>query len=139
MAAAFMTLAEERATTAKYLSMYSITEASLRANFQKLFGFPCDIFARILYMKMSGNKDHAKISFVQFGSIFMELLVDIKDRRNRAFFNLLDLKGAGTLDILTLLQLYNNLDRDTLFGQEILGLVREYKQKNVLLSHGYRR
>jgi len=115
MSNAFITLAEDRASATKYLSMYSITEASLRANFEKLFGFPCDIFARILYMKMTGNKDHAKINFVQFGSIFMDFLIDIKDRRNRAFFNLLDLKGKGTLDILTLLQLYNNIDRNTLF------------------------
>ena len=139
MSHAFITLAEDRPSPTKYLSMYSITEASLRTNFKKLFGYPCDIFARILYMKMSGNKDYAKINFVQFRSIFMEFLADIKDRRNRAFFDLLDLKGKGTLDILTLLQLFNHIDRNTLFGQEVLGLIREYKQKNVLLSHGYRR
>ena len=139
MSHAFITLAEDRPSPTKYLSMYSITEASLRANFKKLFGHSCDIFARILYLKMAGNKDHAKINFVQFGSIFMEFLVDIKDRRNRAFFDLLDLKGKGTLDILTLLQLHHHLNKNTFFGQEILGLIREYKQKNVLLSHGYRR
>lgn len=44
--------------------MYKITEKSLRNNFVNLFGHSCDIFARILYMKMTGNKDSSKINFI---------------------------------------------------------------------------
>jgi hypothetical protein len=116
MAAAFKTLAEPRERESKYLSLYQITEASLRQNFEHLFGFPCDIFARILYLKMTGTKDHAKINFVQFGAIFFDLLDEIKDNRSRCFFSLLDVKGTGILDSMLLMQLFHNIDRNTLLG-----------------------
>ena len=38
-----------------------------------------------------------------------------------------------------LVQIFNNLDKDTLLAQEILILIREYKSKNILLQAGYRR
>ena len=62
-----------------------------------------------------------------------------KDNTNRAVFNILDIKSQGQLDIVMLIQIYNNLDRDTLLAQEILVLIREYKSKNILLQAGYRR
>lgn len=37
----------------KHVSLYQITEQSLRANFEKLFGYKCDILARVMYIKMS--------------------------------------------------------------------------------------
>lgn len=116
MAAAFKTLAEDRERESKYLSLYQITEASLRQNFEHLFGFPCDIFARILYLKMTDTKDHAKINFIQFGTIFFDLMDEIKDKRNRCFFSLLDVKGTGILDSMLLMQLFHNIDRNTLLG-----------------------
>ena len=104
-----------------------------------MFGHKCDIFARILYLKMAKNKDSAKIDLVQFFSVFMPFLDDIKENRNRAYFNILDLNGTGKLSIMFLMQIMNNVDRETLFGQDILRVVREYKEKNIMLREGYRR
>ena len=33
-------------------------------NFEKLFGYKCDILAKIMYIQMSGKKDHSKIDFM---------------------------------------------------------------------------
>ena len=88
---------------------------------------------------MTGTKDHAKINFVQFAAIFFDLLDEIKDNRSRCFFSLLDVKGTGILDSMLLMQLFHNIDRNTLLGQEFLKIIREYKSKNILLTHGYRR
>lgn len=139
MTTAFKTLTEPRRKESKYLSSYFITEQSLRSNFSKLFEDECDIFARILYLKMSNNKDHARINFIQFIKVFQNLLDEIKDQRNRVIFGLLDINEKGVLDIVMLMQLFNNVNRNTMFGQEILKIVREYKSKNVLLKGGYRR
>ena len=54
-------------------------------------------------------------------------------------FGLLDINQKGVLDIVLLMQLYNNVNRNTMFGQEILKIIREYKSKNILLKGGYRR
>ena len=54
-------------------------------------------------------------------------------------FNLMEFNGDGELDIMILMQLFNNVSRNTLFGQEILKLVREYKNKNVLMKGGFSR
>ena len=138
MTEAFKTLAVQREDS-KYLSIYRVTEESIIDNFAKLFGYSCDIFARILYLRMAKNKDSAKIDFVRFSSIFLAFLDDIKENRNRAFFEILDLNGTGKLSIMFLMQIVNDVDRDTLFGQEILKIVREYKEKNIMLREGYRR
>ena len=66
MKKAFKTLAVSRGkykTEDKYMSMFYITEQSLRQNFKKLFNHDCDIFARLLYIKIAREKDHAKIYF----------------------------------------------------------------------------
>jgi len=77
---------------------------------------------------------------MRFQEVLMGLMDDSnKDNANRACFNILDFKGQGQLDIMFLIQIYNNTSRDTLFAQEILALIRVYKQKNILLQGGYRR
>jgi hypothetical protein len=40
---------------------------------------------------------------------------------------------------MVLMQMFKNLDRNTLFAQEILVLIREHKLKNVLVSEGFTR
>jgi hypothetical protein len=60
----FKTLSESRRRESKYISLYWITERSLVSNFHKVFQHRCDIFAKILYIKMSDKKDFAKIDFV---------------------------------------------------------------------------
>ena len=54
-------------------------------------------------------------------------------------FSLLDFKNKGELDIIVLIQILNNIDRNTLFAQELLVLIREHKRKNVMAAGGGRR
>lgn len=139
MRSAFKILSVTRAKESKYITHYYITEQSIRENFEKLFSYKCDILARILYIKLSKRKDCAKIRFVMFAESVAGLLDEVKDRRNRTMFNLMEFNGDGELDIMILMQLLNNVSRNTLFGQEILKLVREYKNKNVLMKGGFSR
>jgi len=37
------------------------------------------------------------------------------------------------------MQILNNVDRDTLFAQELLVLIREHKKKNVMTATGAKR
>ena len=122
------------------LAGYALTEQSILKGFSSLFHHKCDLFAKILYLKLSRQKDQARIDFMRFAEVVMGLIDETnKDNMNRAVFNILDIKSQGQLDIVMLMQIYNNLDRDTLFAQEILVLIREYKSKNILLQAGYRR
>ena len=50
----------------------------------------------------------------------------------------LDFKSAGA-SFMILMQLFNNLPRETMFGQEMLKMVREYKNKNILMKGGFQR
>lgn len=59
--------------------------------------------ARVLYLNMARNKDHSKIDFLQFINPFLRLFDDAKDTRNRAVFDLLDIRKKGTIDIVFLL------------------------------------
>ena len=81
-----------------------------------LFGYPCDILARIMYIKMANRKRCSRINFLQFADAMMDLIDEIKDRRNRAVFNLMEFNGDGELDIMILMQLFNNIPRETIFG-----------------------
>ena len=116
-----------------------MTEESLRENWVKLFGFPCDILARIMFIKMSKRKRCAKINFLQFSEALLDLIDINQNKRNRCVFNLLEFNGDGDLDIMILMQLFNNLPRESMFGQEMLKMVREYKNKNILMKSGFRR
>mmetsp|Transcript_2823 Transcript_2823/g.4400 ORF Transcript_2823/g.4400 Transcript_2823/m.4400 type:complete len:144 (-) Transcript_2823:279-710(-) len=121
------------------MSLFHITEQSIVENWDRLFKYKCDILARVLYIKMSKKKDFSKINFIQFTHTVMDILDEIKDRRNRTIFNFLEFNGDGELDIMILMQLFNNVKRNTMFGQEILKMVREYKTRNVLMKEGFSR
>lgn len=41
--------------------------------------------------------------------------------------------------MLFLMQLFCNLSKNTMFGQEILALVRKYKEMNILMKGGFSR
>lgn len=47
----------------KPLWQYYCTEKSITDNFHKVFGYKCDMMAKILYFNMSKMKVHAKINF----------------------------------------------------------------------------
>ena len=85
-------MAEDRRDN-KHVSLYYITESSLRQKFHLLFDYKCDIIARVIYIKMSKRTDKAKIDFIKFINCFMGLLDEVKDRRNRAAFDLLEFNG----------------------------------------------
>lgn len=108
-------------------------------NFPKLFGYKCDVFAKILYMNMSKQKDRAMIDFYKFVKVFENLHDEVAKIRNRCVFNILDVKKNGYLDIMMLIQMLNNIDKDTYFAQELLVLIREYKSKNILMTAGFQR
>ena len=82
---------------------------------------------------------HSKIDFATFVNSLDGLLDEVQKIRNKAIFRILDIRKKGQIEILVLMQLINGLDLNTHFAQEILLLVREYKEKNVLMSAGYSR
>ena len=116
-----------------------MTERSLTENFEKLFGYRCDVLAKIMYIKLSKRKDCAKINLIRFYEVFKNLLDEVKSKRNNTVFELLEFNGDGVLDIMYLMQLFCNLKRNTVFGQEILKIVKEFKNKNVLMTGGFSR
>ena len=128
---AFKMLAVRRKRPTKYLSLYNITEQSLMENFPKLFGFECQQLAKVMYIKMANRTNFAKVNFMKFADCFMGLLDERKDKRVRAIFDLLEFNGDGEYDLFYLFQLFINVPRETMFGQEMLALLTEYKDKNV--------
>ena len=90
-------------------------------------------------MNMSRGKDHSRIDFIKYVRAFDGMLDEVQKKRNEAAFNILDIMKKGELDIMFLMQLLNNIDKNTLFAQEILTIVREYKSKNILMTAGYSR
>jgi|TARA_B110000285_G_C14798763_1_gene456438 hypothetical protein len=65
-------------------------------NFKTLFDQKCDVMAKLIYLKLSEQKQSVKINFLRFAEVF-ELLVDDgnRDNGNKMIFNLLDIKGKG--------------------------------------------
>ena len=49
--------------------MYML-ESSIREGFGKLFNHPCDIFAKIIYIKMSKCVDHFRLTIKDFYHMF---------------------------------------------------------------------
>ena len=122
------------------LSSYYLTEASILKNFEFLFDHKCKPFASLLYLKLAKMKDSVRIDFLRFHEVF-KLLVDDGNTNNgnRAAFGLLDIRDKGQLDVMIILSLLNNLDRDSLLAQELMLLLRHHKQKNVLTPGAHRR
>lgn len=123
----------------KSIGQYYLTEKSIVEHFAALFGYRCDPVAKLLYIKMAKGKDFAKIDFLKFARVLDPFLDEVPKKRNRAAFDLYDVKNEGKIDIMVLMQILNNVDRNTYFAQEVLILIREYKLKNVLLSAGFSR
>ena len=65
-------------------------------NFEILFDQKCDVMAKLIYLKLSEQKQSVRINFLRFAEVF-ELLVDDgnRDNGNKMIFNLLDIKGKG--------------------------------------------
>jgi len=81
-----------------------------------LFDYKCDILARLMYIKMSRKKDKSKIDFDRFAYCLIGLLDEVKDVRNQTIFNLLDYKNEGELSIMFMMQLIQNVPRNSMFG-----------------------
>ena len=106
MSNAFMTLGQhtrDRATERCKVYDYWITEESMRENFGKVFGSDCDIMAKLLYVKMSGMRERAKISFMEFITLFIPLYNDNVNVRSKAIFSIIDSDSDGVLCIISLL------------------------------------
>ena len=72
-------------------------------NFENLFNYKCNIMAKILYIKLSKQKDKAKINFLSFYQLFIGLFDEVKDKRNRTIFEILDARSEGELSIIYLM------------------------------------
>ena len=108
--------------------------------FEGLFGFRCDVMAKILYATMTEEKDQSKITFDVFVENLYGLVDESKlDNATRCIFNLLDVRNQGHLDVFMLIQIINNSDRNTHFAQELLIMIREHKAKNVMVDEGIKR
>ena len=70
----------------------------------------------MLYIRMAKGLDHAKIDFMKFIRVFDGFLDDAPKRRNQAVFNLYDVKNEGHINIMVLMQLFNNVERNTYFA-----------------------
>ena len=69
-----------------------------------------------MYIKMSKKKDKSKIDFDRFVYCLIGLLDEVKDVRNQTIFNLLDYKNEGELSIMFMMQLIQNVPRNSMFG-----------------------
>mmetsp|Transcript_18654 Transcript_18654/g.17749 ORF Transcript_18654/g.17749 Transcript_18654/m.17749 type:complete len:246 (-) Transcript_18654:29-766(-) len=117
---------------------YSLTEKSLVSNFSKVFEHSCDSLAKLIYLNMAKGKDHYYINFIEFAEWFYDILNDLREKRNEFIFKMLDIDKDGKLSCISLLQIYKNMNPNTLFGKEIFKILKEYKNKNLLMKHGYR-
>lgn len=99
---AFKILAEKRERDSKYLSLFYITQESIRANWKLLFKHDCDILARVIYIKLSQRKFRARVNFHTFASAFLGLMDESAERRNKCVFNLMEFNGDGEFDVMYL-------------------------------------
>jgi hypothetical protein len=96
-------LSERRERDSKYLSLFFITQDSIRENWKHVFEYDCDILARVMYIKLSRRKFRAKIDFYRFCTTFMGLRDELADRRNRTIFEFLEFNEDGEFDIMFLM------------------------------------
>jgi hypothetical protein len=88
----------------------------MTVNFEKVFGYRCDMFAKMLYFDMSRQKVHSKIDFATFVKSFDGIMDEVQKIRNKAIFRILDIRKKGQIEILVLMQLINGLDFNTYFA-----------------------
>lgn len=72
-----------------------MTEKSIIDNLQKLFGYKCDVFAKMLYTRMANRMDHAKIDFIRYIKCFNGFTDEVSKKRNEAIFKFYDIKNQG--------------------------------------------
>lgn len=61
---------------------FIITEQTLRSKFKAVFGAECDIFAKMIYMRLAENKEQAEINFLTFANVFEPFFVSISNMAN---------------------------------------------------------
>jgi len=52
-----------------------LTEKSIREGFEALMGDRCDVFAKMIYIKLSNSIDHKKLTLVEFYNLFKPIMV----------------------------------------------------------------
>ena len=57
------------------LHSYKLTEHSIMKGFSSLFGAECEIIAKVIYMKVSKNIEHAKVGIKEFFKLLYPLMV----------------------------------------------------------------
>ena len=111
---------------------YIMSEKSITAGWEQVFGVKCDIFAKIFYIHASKMQDYAKLDFMDFIDSIMPFYDSNVVKRNRQVFNILDIDKDGKIDIISMLQLYRYLPERCLLRYEILLMLDTYKAKNII-------
>ena len=125
-------LAKEQKDGPAVLEVY-MTEKSIKDGFKTIFGAKCDVISKLIYMRGSYNLDQCRLSINDLYRIFSQFINEMPDKRIKAVFDFLDMKGKGQLNIVTLIQIYVKLPERCLLKFEILHLLKEYKRQ---ISHG---
>jgi len=96
-------LDEEEGQTCFPVEDYIMSEKSITAGFEEVFGVRCDIFAKIFYIHASNMIDFAKLDFMNFVDTVMPFFDSNVSKRNRQVFNILDIDNDGNIDIISML------------------------------------
>ena len=96
-------------------------------NFHHVFGEKCPYFGKILYLYMSKGYDRAKITFVRFlQCLYPFMNNEERNSHNKIAFQMLDIDKDNDLNILNLIHLHKNMEKDSKIGQEIFSLIEYY-------------
>jgi hypothetical protein len=82
---------------------YDLTEKTLMANCESVFGKGSRILGMLIYVLGSNSIEHKHFDFVSFIKILLGLYNDNKVERNKTIFRLLDLEKKNVLNIIILL------------------------------------
>ena len=108
-----------------------LEESDIVNNFDRVFGYPCPYFGKILYLFLSGGQHRMKIDLLKMIKALWPLYdKDNQMNQNKIAFQILDIDRDDSLNILNLLDLQKNLSPQTPLGQEIFKIM-QYQVNNL--------
>jgi Ca2+-binding EF-hand superfamily protein len=86
----------------------------------------------MLYLYFAEGLDQVKITLSKFINGLTPFCADdAKQNHQRICFNILDIDRDGELNILNLLNLYKNLEKNTILCREVFMIIDHYMKTNV--------
>lgn len=86
--------------------------------------------------------DCVQVDFLRFASAMHPLMSEYSEVRGEVIFKMFDIDCDGKINVLNLIQIHQNLVRQglgkSLIAMEVRKLFREYRDKNILMKHGYK-